>query len=420
MNEVDYSLQEAQGAALKDGRKVESRPYGRRRVILMALGRYNAQVHEGLANWVRQNDWELDAEAFPIMVRRPAANCDGVVTSIATLEHLEWLSSYNCPVVRVLQSQSEEIEAACRHVPMVGCDIESTGRIGAEHLLSLGQPHFAFYHQTWGRDVLALRQSFVSALQGVGREATVLAVQPEYQSLSRGERDSREFHRCWLEGKLRVLPKPLAVMCEDDRSAVDLMHAVRCAGLRVPDDVAILGVNDDRLFHEVSPIPISSVDTGLVSVGYIAASLVGRLADGGDMPTSPFLVQSCRVFERESTSTYSGTHKGVIAAMLYIRRHFREPLKAARVAEHAGMSLRSLQDVLRQNRQPTIQHEIIRLRIAAAKEMLEKTDLELEAIAIGAGLHDAKHLCRVFRQYCRLTPLQWRDLRTTQRFRCNV
>ncbi|WP_156344981.1 hypothetical protein [Verrucomicrobium spinosum] len=116
-------------------------------MIFMALSFYDASLHDGIAQWVRENDWELDVSNFPVLMRPPTVKCDGILTTITRPETLEWLKPYDCPMVRMLIAPTPELEEASGHIPLVSADYESAGRLGAKHLLTLGQPHFAFYQR---------------------------------------------------------------------------------------------------------------------------------------------------------------------------------------------------------------------------------------------------------------------------------
>lgn len=391
-----------------------SRTLKHKPVMFMALSFYDASLHDGIVQWVRENDWELDVSNFPVLTRPPTAKCDGILTTITRPETLEWLKPYDCPMVRMLIAPSPELEEASRHIPLVSADYESAGRLGAKHLLTLGQPHFAFYQRGVGPDVLAIRNGFVETLKAAGKQVTVLDFMGDHPNLDAFTRVPRADRREWLARRIRALPKPLAIMAEDDRFAIEVMHAVRAMGLRIPTDVAILGSDDNRLALSVSPVSISSVDTNLRGVGYAAASLLAGLIQGKEKPSGTIHIPSRRVLARESTATYAGSHHGVSEALRFVRQHFREPLQASRVAKHARMSLRGLQSALRQEAQLTLNDEIARLRVTAASEMLEETDLKLDSIAADVGLRDAKNLCRVFRQRYGMTPQQWRGRKQDQ------
>ncbi|HSJ04945.1 MAG TPA: substrate-binding domain-containing protein, partial [Verrucomicrobium sp.] len=339
----------------------------------------------------------------------PLVKCDGVLTTITRQEILDWLKPYDCPMVRMLIAPTPELEEASSHIPLISADYESAGRLGAKHLLTLGQPHFAFYQRGVGPDVLAIRRGFVDTLHAAGHSVTVLDFLGDHPNLDALTRVPRAERREWLARRIRALPKPLAIMAEDDRFAIEVMHAVRGMGLRIPTDVAILGSDDNRLALGASPVSISSVDTNLRGVGYAAAGVLAGLIQGKEKPAQTIHIPSRRVLARESTATYAGSHEGVSEALRFVRQHFREPLQASRVARHARMSLRGLQSALRQEAHLTLNDEIARLRVVAAGEMLEETDLKLDSIAADVGLRDAKNLCRVFRQRYGMTPQQWRS-----------
>ena len=386
------------------------RPFAPRRspVILMAMGFYEVALQEGIVQWVREHEWELDSSIYPVVTMPPNVACDGILTTIANETTLGLLSGFTGPMVRMLTGASPEAERMCSHIPLVCCDYESTGRMGAQHLLSLGRPHFAFYNRGIGVDLEGIRRGFVGTIRDAGHEPILLDFPADHPHLDPTRRQPRELRLTWLSEKIRALPLPLAIMAEDDRFAVDVAVVAQALGLRIPNDIAILGADDNRLALGVSPVGISSVDSNLRGVGHAAAQLLADLIHGKAAPAEPIRIQSRRVITRRSTATYAGGHQGVSEALRFVRQRFSEPLSGKRVARQAGMSLRGLQNALHEEAGLTLNGEITRLRLTAATQLLEETDLKLESIAADVGLRDAKNLCRVFRQHYGTTPQQWR------------
>jgi LacI family transcriptional regulator len=373
------------------------------------MDHYETGIHEGIVQWVREHNWELDASCIPIMTAPPTVPCDGILTTITKVTSAGLLGGYDCPVVRMFAGASDEVDRLCAEIPLVCVDYHSAGRLGAQHLLTLGQPEFAFYKRGVGPDTNAIRNGFMEAMREAGHQPALIDFQEDHPHLDATRRVSRELRLVWLMSRIQRLRLPCAIMAEDDRFAIDLMYVAGALGLNIPADIAILGMDDNRLTLGVSPIGISSVDANLKGVGYHAAQLLSELIGGATKPDGPIRVRSERVVARQSTATYSGGHQGVSEALRFVRQRFREPLSAARVARQARMSLRGLQNALRNEGGITLNAEISRLRLAAATRLLEETDLKLDSIAADVGLHDAKNLCRVFKQRYAMTPQQWRE-----------
>lgn len=369
---------------------------------------FDAATYRGVVDWVREHDWALDASSVRTQERPRLARADGILTTVGRSGTVPWLRQFGCPIVRLHHAPSANLAAQFAGLPGVECDFESIGRLGAEHLLTLGRPLFAFYLRGVGADVRAMRDGFVATLRAAGHEPAILDFPADHPAGNALRLTTLERRMDWLKGKLRQLPTPLAIMTEDDRFAPDVVEAARALGLRVPTDVAVLGCDDNRLALDVSAIPISSVDSNLRGVGYAAADLLARLVAGEPPPGEPVRVAARRVVARQSTATYAGKHPGINNALRQLRQHFRSPLNLDALARTARLSVRGLQAGFRRELGRTIQAEWTRLRVAAAAELLEETDLKLDAVAADTNLGDAKNLCRVFAKAYGLSPDAWR------------
>jgi LacI family transcriptional regulator len=376
--------------------------------MLIHMDGYDFATHRGIVEWVREHDWALDASAIRRLTLPRFAPVDGIVTIVAQPKTVSWLRQFGCPIVRMHSTPTREAHLACAGLPAVEYDFASMGRLGAEHLLRLGRPHFVFYQRGAGEDANLICQSFVATLRAAGHEPTVfdfIADHPDRPILRPTSLTDRVG---WLTARMRRTPTPMAIMAEDDRFAPDVVEAARRLGLQVPTDVAVLGCDDNPVWHGVSPIPISSVDSNAFGVGYAAAALLARIVDGEVPPVETLQVPARRVISRESTATYAGAHPGVNLALGHIRQHYREPLHLEGLARIAKMSVRSLQNAFRQELGCTLQKELARLRLAAATRLLEETDLKLDAVAADSNLGDAKNLCRVFAKMHGISPNEWR------------
>lgn len=379
-----------------------------RRTLLLHFDFFDALAYTGVMDWVRENDWALDASAFRTLSLPRMEKVDGIVMIADKVQTIDWLEKFECPIARIHTSVDEDVESRSRNTPRVELDSAAIGRMGAEHLLTLGRPHFVFYQRGWGADVLALRDAFVKTLAVAGHKPTVLDFTAENPSPNLTKHSSLEVRTSWLIRKLAHLPKPMAVMAEDDRFATDLVEAARSLGLRVPQDVAILGCDDNPMALGVSPISISSVDCNYWGLGYAAASLIGRMVAGETLSPQTIHVPPRRVIARDSTATYVGGHPGLNLVLQHLRQNFRRPLTVESLAQVAGLSVRGLQTAYRQEFASTIHEELVRLRVAAAEQLLEKTDLKLDAVAADTNLGDGKNLCRVFAKVHGISPDAWR------------
>lgn len=367
----------------------------------------SSELHAGALDFIRQNGGFLDAVALRYPGHLPPAeNISGILAALTVPSYLDWVVARNCPVVHMLHTH-----LALPGWPRVVSDLEAVGRLGAQHLLSLGDIDIAFYRYFDSPDFKACRDGFVSEIEAQGRAVHEIGPRRVYNEGS--ELKVTRLERInWLKSQLASLPGPLAVMADDDLYAVDLVHAARALGLRIPEDLAILGVDDQPLVLDAVSQQISSIDTDLREIGRVSCELLHRLLQGATPGSDevPMLVRvpPKGVVVRDSTVTFRCDHAGVTAAALFIRRHFHERIAVSDVAAHARMSVRSLQASYPRRVGCTIKEDIQRQRLRRAQCLLQTTGLKLAAVAVEAGFGTIENLCRIFQMQHRMTPHAWR------------
>ncbi|MFO0890335.1 MAG: substrate-binding domain-containing protein [Isosphaeraceae bacterium] len=281
--------------------------------------------------------------------------------------------------------------------------------MAAEHLLERGFRHHA-YVGVDGRVWSQLRQEgFVKRIREAGFE-------PHLYQPPRSARD-----RVWgreqpsLARWLRSLPKPIGLMaCNDDRGR-EVLEACRAGGLRVPEDVAVVGVDDDELLCELADPPLSSVALNAEAGGYHVAALLDRLmrahARGQSARIKPrrLLVEPIGVVTRRSTEILALEDPEVAAAIRFLHDHAAESIGVGDLVAHLMISRRSLEIRFRKATGRTIHEELLRVRLERAMRLLRETDLPIARVAAGSGFSRPSYLAQVFRQNLGVTPARYRS-----------
>ena len=268
----------------------------------------------------------------------------------------------------------------------------AAGKAAAAHLIPLNYPHLSFfYDRPLSRGAARMQAAFFEACRRQG-------IDPQASPNTPGSTEE------WIA----ALPLPCAVLAATDDDAARLINTARGMGLRVPEDIAVLGCGNDELARAKSEVGISSLDMNLELAGCTTARLLDCLLRGETLPKRHWIVKNGRLVERESTRCHYCEHPGVSRAILRIRRDFAEPLTVPLLAREAGMSIRSLQRLYHSLTGSAISEDLLNKRLDAASDLLRATDLKLEAVARAVGLGNANRLCRLFRIRFGCTPNQCR------------
>ena len=208
----------------------------------------------------------------------------------------------------------------------------------------------------------------------------------------------------WLSG----LPKPTAVFCCNDIRAFQVMKVCEATGLRVPEEIAVLGVDNDTLLCSFTATPFSSIDTHPFALGRRAGELLADLFAHPARHGRTVLHPPRRVIERASTDTYQFSIKWISDALVYIRRNLTSGVNASDVVRHVGYSHTTVNNAFRYELGTTVQQEIIRQRLELACRLLAETETSAAKIATDAGFRNPQYFSKVFSEAFRQTPDAWR------------
>jgi LacI family transcriptional regulator len=289
--------------------------------------------------------------------------------------------------------------------PLVHVDNRAIGRMAAAHLLERGIQHFGFFGvrgENWSQERYS---SFCAAIAHLSSNVALC-------ELPRGATDHRSWERVenqvarWVTG----LPKPVGILVCSDQMGAQMLEACRRARLVVPDEVAVVGVDDDEALCEVCNPPLSSIQADHAQVGYQAAAALDGLLGVGGRPEKRRLIAPQSVVERLSTDTLAIGDPGVEAALRLIRERAHENVSVDDIAARAGASRSVLQRRFRRLLDRSIHQEIILWKIKRAQELLVKTDLPLAVVAERAGFKHQEYMGAVFKARLKRTPAEMRKI----------
>ena len=207
---------------------------------------------------------------------------------------------------------------------------------------------------------------------------------------------------------LKPMVKPVALLAAHDLAAREVLDACRLAGLHVPEEIAVMGVNDDELICEMANPPLSSVMHNARRIGYEAAAMLHRLMSGKKV-VADIVVDPIGVKTRQSTDLLAIEDPEVATAVRFIREHACEGIRVDDVLDQVALSRRALEKRFREavGRPPHM--EIRRAQLERVKELLVGSDYKLERIAQITGFSSAQYLAGLFRRNMHMTPGAWRQ-----------
>ena len=236
--------------------------------VLMALEWYDAKIHEGIAHYAKEANWILDASMARMNTMPEHWEGDGVITLLneENSKYLPYIKALDLPTVGIGYALQE-------HYPVLLGDHAKTGALGAEHFLERNFKNYAFTF--FDNSILEKERcdGFEEALKGSGKPYLLQKWKNKTRTKTRSYRDVRD----WLLKLIEAAPKPLAVMAQNDDSAILILYACIDAGISVPEEVSVLGADNNPLICDFAPIPLSSVDCDLHSLGYMAGSQLNHI-----------------------------------------------------------------------------------------------------------------------------------------------
>ncbi|QBE65484.1 XylR family transcriptional regulator [Pseudoduganella lutea] len=208
---------------------------------------------------------------------------------------------------------------------------------------------------------------------------------------------------------LHSLPKPVGIIAVTDARARQLMQACALAGIEVPEQVAVIGIDNDPLARMLTRIPMSSVIQGAQEMGRTAAHLLDQMLHGVRLPDTRILVPPAGINVLASSKHEAGKHPHVMRARHFIRQYACQGIKTDQVAEYVGISRSSLEAHFRAELGRSVHDEILRLRLEAATGFLARGTCNLADVAVRCGFTSSQYMHSVFKRELGCTPRAWQE-----------
>jgi LacI family transcriptional regulator len=355
-----------------------------RKRVFLACWYYDRDHHIGIARYAAEAGWIVEDVATKIEELPENWSGDGIISfhgrSTEFLRFLNRTHANGVPVVDI--GEYGHLSQFVR----VRTDAHEIAEIAVEFFAARGFSHVGFIDSNL---LVRRRIEMQAAAERRGLAFSIV----NYRDIAK---------------RVLQLELPIGLMAATDGIAVLAMVALEQAGILIPEQVAIIGVDNDLCRCLPAPVPLTSIDTNRELVGYTAAKLLGQLMDNQPVPSRCIDVKPLGVIERESTDILAVNDLEVASALRFIFLNYREPIGVLDVAERSGVSLRRLQVRFKAVLSRTILDVLNDRRIEHAKRMLTETTAKIGAIADESGFGDGTRLIRAFSRCVGQTPGEYR------------
>ena len=288
-------------------------------------------------------------------------------------------------------------------IPNITGDYLAQGMHAADYFINKGFRNFAFYgyaNAVWSKERC---QGFAEQLMSHGHKPPYIYEKQSLENLWFYDPES-------LADWLRSLPHSTAILACDDTRANVILEVCRMIGIKVPSDIAVLGVDNDEITCTLTYPNLSSVCLDVRSAGYKTAQRIKQVLNGGQHRDDDIMVDYIGIMERQSTDILMTANKHILAVLSYIHQHYADKLTVEQLLKLVPMSRRLLEKTFKMETGTSIHQYIMDLRLERMKQLLMSTDMPIADLALATGLSDAKNVARLFNQREGITPLGYRQL----------
>jgi len=369
----------------------------------------------GISEYIRdRGDWQLiiwpDSSQKSLMFLKERG-CKGAFVSIQTTTKAQELLKIGIPVIGVATIQD------MLNLPFISANAKEVAEMAGEYLLKKKFRNFAFFGLTQAKWSAERMEYFCQYLAKRGYNVNAFK---EKQVLMTN--DPTPFTKLWIKTALNTgqekviewlkqLPKPVAILASTDIFACHLINVAKEISISIPDELAILGVNNDNAICNICDPPLSSIAFNFKKAGYNATKLLAKMISGHETMRGQCIeIQPTHVETRGSTDIYAIDDTAIVDAMKYIRQNGHTPLQVDAIANHVCMSKRLLQLKFHNLIGKSVHDEIIQAHFEIAKAMLIETNLPIDEIAIHSGFHYTSNMRRAFIKNTGMLPQKYRQL----------
>jgi len=376
-----------------------------RKVIVLSLKWYDVRIHRGVLEYARNKHWDVMASPHQSQALEiPEADGQIVMLGPNDQRRSRLVQEATIPAIDLSHYNSLDI-------PRVYPDSVQAGRLAAIEFMERGFTQFSVYSTQPHWYVEERRQGFCAALAEKGFTAKSWHM-PQTDS-HKGSFSPRGPARNTIQKWLTESAKPIAIYAIEDEGAAMLMRACHQFDISVPEQVALIGTNNDPVICPYTEVPLSSIDLNWEGVGYEAAAQLDQLMQGKPLQEQLTLVSPKGLVVRKSSDAVAVADLRVAKALSYIQDNSQRHVSVTEITKVLDMPLRTLQWAFQKSMNCTIQDEISKRRAERVKDMLLNTDRNVGQIAVDLGFSSAQYMNHFFVKSTGETPNEYRQKNIT-------
>lgn len=351
-------------------------------------------------------DWALTTDLPPYLEKQQqsqspyslqSAGFDGVIAYIPNKDKANMI---NFDIPAVIAHETDE--AKVHSLPYIVCDNREIGKLAALFFKEKGFTNIGFLGFVEFQWSIERQKSFKNANEEIGLATNTFLLSA---SVFNSKTDNQQQIITWFT----ELKKPAAILCANDDLGLYLIRLCKNAGIKVPDQIAILGVDNNEIDCNLTTPSLSSISYNSQKAGLQAAEILNKLIDGKKISQKKILISPVEVINRMSTDIFAIADSDVLEAIKFIKINSRNPIQVDDVAVAVNISRRNLSRKFMKALGRSISSEIKRANIEDICHMLTDTNMSVSKIAYRTGFTNASHISRYFKMQTGSTPLEYRD-----------
>lgn len=368
---------------------------------------FPSKLLKGIVNYSRQKEQWIICRMPPAY--KKAIGIPGVVRwakswgADAVIGQFEETDDVGLFAVNGIVAVAQDFKQRFSTIPNITADYIGTGKMAARFYIERGFRHFGFFgfsNVCWSDE----------RCQGFRQEVERAGFGNSFHTYNLQDIDKLWFYeREQLAEWLQSLPKPIGIMACDDNQGNNLVEACHSAGIKIPTEISIMGVDNDELLCNLGSTPLSSIQVNIEEGGSQTAALIERRVFHPEAPLEDVVLKPVKIIGRMSTAAYATGDVQIQKAIQYIHRNSMKKISVEDVMGEVALSRRLLERRFKKVTGQTIYQYITDLKLKQFAQMMLDSDEQLISIAISLGESDTKSISRRFKQLYGCSPREWRE-----------